>query len=316
MIEWLGRLLLLAALLLQTGPVHVKWVVGEAPDDGWTVGDPIPLRLEATFPPDLSVVLPELPPQWGPFEVREQTLLPPTDNGDGTRTLVRQVTVTLWEPGEHPTPPLTVQYRDTAGELHQIPVPTTTLTIVSVLTEDDLEKRDLKPQASLPRPPLWPWVVGGLFLAGVTGLLAWRLLTHLRRRPAPAPAPLVADPRPPHEIAYQELDRIAALDLPARGELKRHYTLIADCIRAYVHGRYRVPALDQTTGELLAALRGHPDARQHVGLFRSLLDEADLVKFARHRPGIAQARAALDQARHIVDVTRPPTPPEHPPEDP
>jgi len=287
-------------------PVRAEWVAGDAPESGWTVGDRIPLQLSATFPMDLEVTLPELPAQWGPFEVFEQRVLPPADNGDGTLTVVREATVTLWAPGEHETPPLAVRYRkNTADEWREISAPPITITVASVLAAGDTEKRDLKPQVRLPRPPLWPWVSGGVVLACLVGLAGWFLLTHLRRRmPLTAgPAP-VFDPRPPHEIAYAELARIETLDLPVHGELKRHYTLIADCLRDYVERRYHVPALDQTTAELLVALRQMRVERDHVGLFREWLSEADLVKFARLRPPVEQARAAVGQAQRIVDVTR------------
>jgi hypothetical protein len=307
----------LAALFIVTVPrvvfaqaepetIHVQWLVDDAPAGGWTVGDRIPLRLAATYPADLELTLPELPAEWGPFEVLSQNLLPPNDNGDGTLTAIHQVIVTAWAPGEYPTPPFTVRYRDASDQLHEASIPPLSITVNSVLRQDDTQKRDLKPQVPLPRPPVWPWILGGLLLAALIGVVGWILLTRLLRRTTRAPVPtLTFDPRPPHEIAYGELNRIADLTLPAQGELKRHYTLIADCMRAYVQGRYRIPALDQTTQELAASFRQARVNRDHAGLFRDLLAEADLVKFARFRPPVDRAYAAIAEARHIVDVTRP-----------
>jgi hypothetical protein len=286
-------------------PVRAEWVVEDAPESGWTVGDRIPLQLRATYPAHLEVTLPELPAQWGAFEVFEQRILPPTDNGDGTLTVVCEATVVLWATGEHETPPLAVRYRNGADELHKVSAPPITITVTSVLAGGDTEKHDLKAQVSLPRPPIWPWVIGGALLACLMGLVGWVLLTHLQRRPPPTTnlTPIL-DPRAAHEIAYAELVRIETLDLPAQGELKRHYTLIADCLRAFAERRYRIPALDQTTEELLAALRQAQVERGHIRLFREWLSEADLVKFAKLCPPIEQARAAVSRARHIVDVTK------------
>jgi hypothetical protein len=285
-------------------PVIAEWAVSNAPEGGWTVGDRIPLRLSATYPADLEVILPELPEAWGPFEVLEQALLEPVEREDGMVTAARQATVTLWAPGDYQTPPLAVRYRDADDQLHETLVPPLSITVVSVLSEGDTEKRDLKPQASLPRAPLWPWVLGGLLLAALVGVAGWLLLTRLRHRTALATTTAPFDLRPPEEIAYSELDHIAALDLPTQGELKRHYTLVADCMRSYVEGRYHLPALDRTTRELAAAFRQAHVDRGHITLLRDLLAEADLVKFAKARPPIGQARAAIDRARHIVDVTK------------
>ena len=289
----------------EPGPVHAAWSVDDPPEGGWTVGDRIPLRLRATYPAGLTVSLPELPEAWGPFEVLQQSLIKPVGNEDGRLTTVREATVTLWAPGNHQTPALSVRYRGADDQLYEVSVPPLSITVVSVLAEGETEKRDLKPQASLPRPPIWPWILGGLLLTASVGAVGWATLARLRRRAVSSSAPTpVIDPRPPHEIAYSELDRIAALNLPARGELKRHYTLVADCLRAYVQGRYHIPAMDQTTEELLAAFRRAGVDRGHVHLFRELLAEADVVKFAKFFPPIEQAQMTIGQARHIVDVTK------------
>jgi hypothetical protein len=308
----LGALVTYLALLpggirAQTKEVQAEWELGDAPEGGWTVGDRIPLRLTATYPDGLQVALPELPQAWGPFEVLEQATPEPVANEDGTLTLVSEVTVTLWAPGDYQTPSLAVRYQDADGPYgHEVPLPPLTITVVSVLGEGEAQKRDLKPQVPLPRPPLWPWLLGGLLLAVLLGVAGWFALARLRRRAAHAAvAALPLDTRTPQEIAYSELDRIAALDLPARGEIKRHYTLVADCMRDYVHGRYRIPAMDYTTAELITAMRRKRINPEHTALLRDLLDHADLVKFAQARPPIDQARAAVTQARQVVDVTTP-----------
>jgi hypothetical protein len=263
------------------------------------------MRLSVTYSPDLDVTLPDLPRAWGAFEVSAQTLLAPIENEDGTRTTVREATVTLWAPGEYVTPPLLLHYRDAEDELREFAPPQVAVTIVSVLEEGETEKRDLKPQVSLPRPPLWPWIVGAVLLAALTGVLGWLMLTRLRRRMMPAHVPAPApDPRPAHEIAYSELDRIASLNLPAQAELKQHYTLLANCMRSYVQGRYHIPAMDQTTEELSSAFRRERVDRNHSSLFRQLLSEADLVKFAKFSPSLDQANTAVARARHIVDITK------------
>jgi hypothetical protein len=308
-------LLLLPAAARAQSPVVVAWETDPPPAGGWTVGDLVPLRLRVTYPDGLEVILPELPGQWGTFEVREQELLEATPNDDGTLSAVRRIVVTLWSPGEHATPPFSIRYRDAGGELHEVAVAPLPITIGSVLpTPDggaggDVEKRDLKPQAVLPRPPWWPWALGGLLGAALVLVAARWALRRLRRRAQAGATEVipVLDPRPPEAIAYEELERIAALDLPAQAEFKRHYTLVADCVRTFVEGVYHVPALDRTTGELLSALRRVRQAATATGLLRELLEEADFVKFARFRPGVEQARAAVPMARRFVDAATPTT---------
>ncbi|MCP4542336.1 MAG: hypothetical protein GY832_34880 [Chloroflexi bacterium] len=312
------HILLLACPSQAQEPVVVFWETDPPPDGNWTVGDPIPLRLRATYPADWKVTLPELstgstlPAQWGPVEVREQTLLDPIVQDNGAAVVVREATVILWSPGEHETPPFAIHYRDAGGELGEVFVRPLSINIASVLPESDgdqkasIEKHDLKPQASLPRPPVWPWLLLGIFVAALLYYAAERLLPRLRRRKeAELEALEPVDDRPPEIIAYEELDRITTLDLPAQNEFKRHYTLVTDCVRAYIEGVYQIPAMDRTTGELTNALRSARITGEPVSLIRPLLEKADLVKFAKLKPSVKQADTTVTQARYLVDITKP-----------
>jgi hypothetical protein len=229
-------------------------------------------------------------------------------------TSARAATIIPWATGDHPLPPYSIQYQTADGTLHQSTAPSLTLTIVSVLTPDDTDKRDLKPQIDLPRPPLWPWVLGGFLATLLASAMGWLVWSRLRRRRVSGlPQATIIDLRPPHEIAYDELDRIAALNLPAQGELKQHYTLVSDCLRTYIQRRYQIPALDQTTAEILNAFRHARVHRDHARRFHELFSEADLVKFAKHRPVIDQAHLLVERARQIVQATTPaPEPAEQP----
>jgi hypothetical protein len=289
---------------VEPAPVQVEWAIDAAPEGGWTVGDPIPLRLRVSYPGDIVVTLPQLPADWGPFEIRSQEHLDPVNDQDGSSIATSLITVTAWAPGAFELPAIIIPYRDLEGNLGETVTPSQTISITSVLAEGQTEKAGLKPQATLPAPSRLPYYLGSLFLLAIGGAAGWTGYRYLRRRSSAAAAPSPnLDPRLPHEIAYDELERIKALDLPAQGELKMHYSLVADCVRAYVDGCYRVPAMDLTTRELAAALRERSVAPNHIVLIREFLAQADLVKFAKFRPHIHQAYGAVDAAGNIVDLT-------------
>jgi hypothetical protein len=292
-------------------PVVAVWETDMPPEEGWTVGDVIPLRLRVIYGPDTGVTLPTMPEQWGPFEVREQHTQEPTTDDEGKITSIHEVQATLWTPGTHETPTTTVSYQDAKGQIHEITAQPVSITIVSVLPENlqegELEKHDLKPQAVLPRPPIWPWVLAGV-LGAVLLFFAGRWVWHkwrARQRGSTEAEIEPVDDRYPEEIAYEELARIRGLDLPTQHAFKPHYTLVADCIRVYLEGLYDVPAPDLTTGELMPQLRRTSMNGEALTQLRALLEEADLVKFAKFQPSITQADAILDQAKHIVDTTKP-----------
>jgi hypothetical protein len=285
-------------------PVQVNWKLGVMPEGGWTVGDRIPLHLTATYPPHLEVILPKLPEKWGAFEVQKQTLAGPVTHADGKQSITRSAIVTLWMPGEYKTPPLDVQFKDAEGLLHKVRVSQLSLTIASVLQEGESGKRDLKPQASMTNPPRWPWFLGGLFLVTAIGAVGWAVHRQWRQRPPATPQKHPGFARfSPREVAFGELDRITALDLPAKGDLEMHYTQMADCVRIFVQSEFQVPAMDLTTDELVVALRHDGIEEGPAQLLRGLLTEADLVKFAKHRPSATTAYLAVAQARYFIHLT-------------
>jgi hypothetical protein len=280
------------------------------PDRGeLTVGDVAHLTLQVEHPAGYQVEIPPLDPAWGPFEVRGQTNPATAQRENGRAFTTQVIDVTLWQPGVFSTPPLTITLTDATGRRVAVTAESATLTVNSVLLPGDTTLRDLKPQATLPVPFLervsatlassWPWLVAGL-VALAASFYLWG------RKPA-TPAPVV-DTRPIYQVALDELDRVEALDLPAQGSFKAHYTQVADILRRYLQGTFGLPAMDQTTAEIRHALRPLPVPPEQKAALLNLLSEADLVKFARMVPDVPIARQITAVARQFVLTTRPAAP--------
>jgi hypothetical protein len=268
-----------------------------------TVGDPVLLTLAVTHPAGYQVIVPQLPPVWGPFEVRNQSPATVEANGDGSETTRQTIEVTLFDLGEFQTPELVLTVGDGAGGLAEATVPPVTLAVVPTLAEDDAELRDIKPQAGLAVPPAWPWVAGGLLLAVAVVLAGWWLVRRLQDKSfLPVPT---TDNRPPWQVAHDELGRIEALDLPGQGDFKEHYSLVTDCLRAYLEAQFGLRVTDRTTSELRLVLRHSDLAPEHARRFLDLFSVSDLVKFANLTPDLAVARRLTAEARLLIDDTRP-----------
>jgi hypothetical protein len=153
--------------------------------------------------------------------------------------------------------------------------------------------RPLKEQWTM--SPNWLlWIALGVGAVALAIAAVW----WIRRRRARRPLEVVPEVRiPPDVAALAELDRIEAMGLVARGEFKTFYTLVADAVRRYLEGRFGVEALERTTYELLDEMERR---RLHVDGLAPLLNQADLVKFAKYKPDAETADAALGSARHVV----------------
>ena len=275
-----------------------------------TVGDPITLTLTVTHPPDYRVTFPRLPHSWGAFEVRDQSAVENVANPDGTRATRQSVEAVLFETGEFTFPDVSLTVRDTAGKVHDVTVPGTSVTVVSVRTPGDEDPRDIRPPAEVDQPPFAEftrtvyergWIIAGAVLAL---LLVVAVFLLMRGRGSAAPV----DTRSPHQIALEELHRIEALDLPSQSRFKEHYTLVTDCIRRYLEGAFNTRALDRTTDELRASLDSSAMAPDHADVTMRLLEESDLVKFTGLPPGVDDAKASTVRALSLVVMTAPSEP--------
>ena len=284
----------------------------KAPEGEFTVGEVLPLTLEATYPTGFQVILPVLPRSWGAFEVRSQSPAVVEDRDDGSSSISQTIEIVLFAPGEHSTPELLVTVRDPSGKMTDIAAPMATVNIVSVLGEDDLDLRDIRPQADVPAPPIWrlladqrqhwPWLVAGLALFAAVAAAAYYIVARRRRA---AVAVTFVDPRSPYEKARDELDEIASMGVLSQGRVMAHYVRVSDCIREYLDAGFGLPAIDLTTGEIRRELRRISMALEPSRWTVGLLEDCDLVKFAKYAPGAAEADGVIDRARRILEATRP-----------
>ena len=275
-----------------------------------TVGDPVTLTLGVMHPENHTVILPRIGPEWGPFEVWSQTTTQTISNGDGAKTTFRQFRVTLFATGEFETPDLPVAIRRPEGTVEEVFPTPLRLTVNSVLTGPDEQLKDIRSPADL-STPFWerPAMITLGALVALAALGSGSFFFYRRSRPREAlPEPLV-DTRQPWEVALQELGRIEGLDLPGRGDLKGHYTLVAGTLRAYLGATYlsdpeRIDATDMSSEEIGAAIWQSPLDHGNGRMFIELLQEADLVKFANYTLPASRAYEAAGEVRTLVEATR------------
>ena len=276
-----------------------------------TVGDRINYTVQVQHPADGLVQFPQLGDPWDALTVLDQAQGEPESIGQGQAISAKTYVVTAFAVGQYDVPTLTVVYQAADGGSQELTIAAQTITVTSVLTDTaSAELRDLKPQATLPADLTWLWWALGLALAAA--LLALGLAWFMRRRRQAQVEfePEFVDPRPPEQIAYEELARIDGLNLVPRGKLKQHYTLTTDCLRDYLERRFDLSALDRTTGEIWAEMKAAGVGREPAASVRDVLTEADLVKFAKARPSDDVSLALTGRIRRIVAGTTPEPAPE------
>jgi hypothetical protein len=180
--------------------------------------------------------------------------------------------------------------------------------VTSVLPGGNPSLRDIRePEAPASLAPLWT-VLGAMGAAGLAWVVAGR-----RRREEIALAVAIEPPPPPpdpYTVALARLETIDGERWAAAGQVERHYESVADVLREYLESAEGIPAPERTTSELLWSL---PPRLAEGGLRRrvqGVLGAADLVKFARRRPGATEAAGYTRAARELLDRWHQATAPE------
>ncbi|MFH1478328.1 MAG: hypothetical protein ABIG92_00950 [Candidatus Omnitrophota bacterium] len=105
----------------------------------------------------------------------------------------------------------------------------------------------------------------------------------------------------PREIALEELEKLLSEGLPGKGLIKEYYIKLSDIVRKFIEGKFNISTLDRTTYEIYRELRSSSVNRALVDSIRGLLEESDLVKFAKYRPNEKEAIDIFNRVKDIIE---------------
>ena len=269
-----------------------------------TLADRVLLTLSAEYDEGYDVALPRFGANLEQFLIRDARDEDPRLVGPGRVQTARTYTLEPLVSGTYTVKPMKVTFGkrgEEAIDAHDLETPELTLTVTSLLPEDiaRLDVEDIVGPRELPRPrrPWLGWGLGGLVAAAALAVWLWRR----QRRTAAARAPT----RPAHEVAYEELRDLVALDLVSQGRYKEFYRALSAILRRYIERRFRLHAPERTTEEFLDELsRDHTLAPRHKELLKAFLGHCDLVKFAEVVPGPTQIQESFDRSKAFIEETR------------
>ncbi|MEW6775696.1 MAG: DUF4381 family protein [Bdellovibrionota bacterium] len=297
--------LLLLGFLAFAPAVQAQESVSQVPVQSGTekamVGDEIPLALE--LPPGESVIgEPRVANAPEGFALKGVRAVPPAE---GASTWKIEIVLAPFDLKTKEIPPLEISYSSPSGE-KRIKTQAVPFSIEPVLPEEKNEMMDIHGPLGVSLS-WWMYLLYAMALAGAiwAALWFWR-----RRKQKEAPLVPAAPPVPPYEKALAALMALETEDLPRKGRSAEHCTRLSEILREYVEGRYEFPAREQTTGEIKSAFATVPalDTAEGKALVQqalSLLEEWDLIKFARLPIEEFRARQMLAETRRWVEETKP-----------
>ncbi len=256
--------------MLATAVTHAQEQVTTtitADRDTLTVGDPVLVTVAVRHPVSYRLQLPAL--TWDEIELLDMTAPEQTEQG----TILR-FTITLWAPGAYEIPAMSLALENDAGETITAVTEPLPLTVHSVLTDDDRELRDIRPQAALPPTPIrWqPWLLLALAMGG--GTVIWKRRRMSLQKDTPS-IPTIK------QEALVQLDNLAEPD-SLQPERKADYlTAVYHILRQFLQQAYGIPAPQRTTSELFETLAQTALPRQQQAAILEQLQQMDALRFSQ-----------------------------------
>ena len=146
----------------------------------------------------------------------------------------------------------------------------------------------------------WGLLALALLLGGLWLLRRWLAARGKGLGDLFRPAP----PQPPHVVAIRALEALHHQKLWQNNRHKQYYSGITEILRTYIAGRWGIGAMEMTSDEIIAAMRGVELPDKASMDLTAILRDADLVKFAKDTPDAEQNEADYLKAYYFVEETK------------
>lgn len=164
---------------------------------------------------------------------------------------------------------------------------------------ETFQPNDIKPQVKSPVTfaEAIPWVMIGLFAIAIL-VLIFAIYSTIERKQKEKPA------EPAHIRALRKLDKFRGEKHWKPENQKNFYSGVTDALREYIAARFGVGAMEMTTAEIFAALKGDEDIPEDLfEEMKDLFERADFVKFAKYTAPDEDNKRVLPEAVRFVSST-------------
>ena len=267
-----------------------------------SIGDKIAYTVTVHADPKFNLEFPNKGENLGGFAIKDFGETEPKKHKE--EMVYRQrYTLVSYTIGSHTIPAPVVFYTNVEGRKLEIEGEALTVEVKSVLPDDE-EPQDIK---DIPGPVELPVNNTPLLIGAAAGILvivggAAAFFWFRRRKKSQE----IIVRKPPHIIAYEQLESLIASGLIGAGRVEEYYVLLSNTVRTYLENRFGLRAPEMTTEEFLAAAAKDSVLNdEHKKMLSRFLTHCDLVKFARYGPDVAEMKSAYESAKQFVNESAP-----------
>jgi LPXTG-motif cell wall-anchored protein len=236
---------------------------------------------------------------FNPMEVVE-SLKTDTSRVQNRFKLLKQYALTQFDSGSYTIPQQKILIDDTPFLTDSIKVE-----VATVVVDTTKQKMySIKPAMEVPSafeiPNWFWWLLSGL---GIIGLGYYFFRRKKKKQEAEKQLP-------PYERALFELQQLDKSQLLENRQTKEYYSKLTEAVRRYLEDEISLRAMESTTSELINYLEIKMEAgklklsRETIEELKTILQRADLAKFANSRPDIITAKGDRSKIEHVITDTK------------
>lgn len=264
------------------------------------IGAQINLSIQVKGAPDQMIEFPA-EPIFSPFELLEESAID-TLRAQNHYLFTKRYALIQFDSGSYWIPPQKIRVDGRLTYSDSLVVEVATVEV------DTLRQPlfDIKPIQEVERDyaELIQTVLTGFGILLLLVLLYVLVQQYLKRREA------LREEIPPFERALQELKALEETSPSQQDEYKRYYSRLTDVVRRYLEEDAAIDALESTSDELMNKLILRKDAgtldlnSETLRNLEKVLQQADLVKFARSIPSLGTAIEDRSLVEKVVVETK------------
>ncbi|MDR1227148.1 MAG: hypothetical protein LBK47_09680 [Prevotellaceae bacterium] len=274
--------------------------------DSILVGDQVDMTLNIAYSKSLNFLFPAVGDTLMPgVEVVKQGKLDTIRNKkkEDLITVERKFTLTSFEAGVIYSLPKFQLLLNRNSSIDTISSSQLTLKVMPPPMDSTWTPNGVKPPIEYPITfgEAIPYVSGALLVLAIIAFVLYYLDRRAKNKP------LFSSPKPKepaHVIAFRALDKLKEDKLWQQSKTKEYYTRISEILRVYTEDRYGVPAMEQTSDEILKAMTElNLCSKEQLGKLSEVFAVSDLVKFAKFTPTPMENESSYSSSRLFVEQT-------------
>ncbi len=302
-------LLLVAAMLPQKASAQDFVINAKLDSTNILIGHQVKLSLEVTQMTHEKILFPVIEEKLADMvEVVEKSVIDTLKSKGKNRVLRQEIIITSFDSGGYAIPPFRfLVHKDGRVDTHESNSLFLNVHTIKVDTANAIA--DIKMPIDTPFTFKEFWHRFSLYFYGGILLIILIVVAIIMYKRHKENKPVIKIPRkviPAEVTAQKQLNELKEKKLWQQGKVKPYYSELTGILRVYIEKRFSVPAMEQTSDEILTAMSGAGRTDDHtLELLRQIFSLSDLAKFAKQQPLPNENDLSMSNANLFVSKTKP-----------